>query len=209
MLYYVSPFVSGGSLRNRLRTDGLLSVQDALRIAEEVGAGLDFAHRSGVVHRDVKPENILFADGHAVLADFGIARGTAVAKRLSNRRRARGRTPEYMSPEQAAGEVNLDARSDIYSLACVVYEMLTGEPPFTGGPAHASWRGTSPRSRGVRASLRPEVPEGVVRALARALAKDPLDRFAGVGAIHHGAGGLIPATLRWERASGRSRCFRS
>jgi len=180
-LYYVAQYVTGGSLRNRLKSEGPLPVTDALRIAEEVGAGLDFAHRSGIVHRDVKPENILFADGHAVLTDFGIARTTAVRTDFQTDEGLVVGTPEYMSPEQAAGETHLTSASDIYSLACVVYEMLTGHPPFEGGPAHAiiaRHLAEVPRSARV---LRPEVPEGVVRALARALAKDPLERFAGVG----------------------------
>ena len=182
-LYYVSQYVSGGSLRNRLKTEGPLPVKDALRIAEEVGAGLDFAHRSGVVHRDVKPENILFADGHAVLTDFGIARTTSVRTDFRTDEGIVIGTPEYMSPEQAAGESNLTGASDIYSLACVVYEMLTGQPPFTGGATQsivARHLAEVPRSARV---LRPEVPEGVVRGLTRALAKDPAERFAGIGAF--------------------------
>jgi TolB-like protein/Tfp pilus assembly protein PilF/tRNA A-37 threonylcarbamoyl transferase component Bud32 len=184
MLYYVAQFVSGGSLRGRIRADGPLPVRDALRITEEVGAGLDFAHRSGIVHRDVKPENILFADGHAVLTDFGIARGTSI--RRTEFRTDEGLvvgTPEYMSPEQAAGEMNLTSASDIYSLACVVHEMLTGQPPFTGGAVHsivARHISEVPRSPRV---TRPDVPEGVVRALARAMAKDPLERFVSIGAF--------------------------
>ena len=137
-LYLVTPYVTGGSLRDRLVREGPLPLRDALRIAEEAGAGLDFAHRNGFVHRDVKPENILFADGHAVLTDFGIARAccgpenvkdpgvTAVGVVVG--------TPEYMSPEQASGE-DVDSPSDVYSLACVVYEMLAGAPPIRGdGP---------------------------------------------------------------------------
>ena len=183
MLYYVAQYVSGGSLRNRMRTEGPLPVRDALRIAEEVGAGLDFAHRSGIVHRDVKPENILFADGHAVLTDFGIARAYASRTDFRTDEGLVVGTPEYMSPEQAAGEVTLTSASDIYSLACVVYEMLTGQPPFTGGATHtivARHLTEVPRSARV---LRPEVPEGVVRALSRALAKDPTERFATIGAF--------------------------
>ena len=183
MLYYVAQFVPGGSLRLRLKTDGALPIRDALRIAEEVGAGLDFAHRSGVVHRDVKPENILFADGHAVLTDFGIARGPSFRTDFRTDEGLIVGTPEYMSPEQAAGDLNLSSASDIYSLACVVYEMLTGQPPFSGGPAQtivAKHIAEIPRSARV---LRPEVPEGVVRALTRALAKNPAERFTGIAAF--------------------------
>src|SRR5687768_3820316 len=183
MLYSVAQYVTGGSLRNRLRSDGQLPVREALRIAEEVGAGLDFAHRSGIVHRDVKPENILFTDGHAVLTDFGIARANSIRTDFRTDEGIVVGTPEYMSPEQAAGEMDVTGASDIYSLACVVYEMLTGQPPFTGGPVHsivARHIAEVPRSARV---ARPEVPEGVVRALARAMAKDPLERFVGVGAF--------------------------
>src|SRR5215213_10102148 len=133
LLYYVSSYMPGGSLRERLQREGKLSVRDTLRIAQEVSTALDYAHRAGFVHRDVKPENILFADGHALLADFGVARVccgdgedpvTAAGIAIG--------TPEYMSPEQASGERDVDARSDVYALACVVYEMLTGAPPFRG-----------------------------------------------------------------------------
>jgi len=127
LLYYVSPFVPGGSLRDRLVQEQRLPVRDAVRIAGEVGAGLDYAHRAGFVHRDVKPENILFADGHALLSDFGVARTTSVADigALTTSGPVTGAgialgTPEYMSPEQASGDRDVDARSDVYSLACVV-----------------------------------------------------------------------------------------
>ena len=183
LLYYVAQFVSGGSLRSRLKSDGALPVRDALRIAEEVGAGLDFAHRSGVVHRDVKPENILFADGHAVLTDFGIARGPSFQNVFKTDEGLIVGTPEYMSPEQASGDTDVGGASDIYSLACVIYEMLTGQPPFSGAPPYtivARHVTETPRSARV---LRPEVPEGIVRALGRALAKNPADRFATIGAF--------------------------
>lgn len=183
ILYYVSAYVPGGSLRDRLRTEGKLDIADALRITREVGAGLDFAHRAGFVHRDVKPENILFAEGMAVLADFGIARGcygdddevTAAGIAVG--------TPEYMSPEQASGERHLDARSDVYSLACVLYEMLAGEPPFTGTAArNVMMRHVTDPPRAIRA-LRPEVTDGVDAAIARALAKDPTQRWGSVPAF--------------------------
>jgi serine/threonine-protein kinase len=179
LLYYVSPFIAGGSLRDRLKTEGRLSVRDAIRVAEEVGAALDFAHRSGFVHRDVKPENILFADGLAVLSDFGVARvacGTT-GEPLTDIGLAIG-TPEYMSPEQASGEHDLGFGSDVYSLACVVYEMLSGSPPLRGENARTTMaRQVTERPRPVR-SLRPDAPTPVEDALTRALAKNPLERYA-------------------------------
>ncbi len=181
LLYYVSPFVPGGSLRERLEQEGRLPLKDALRIVEEVGAGLDYAHRHGFVHRDVKPENILFADGHALLADFGIARAGATPGKptVTEVGLALG-TPEYMSPEQAAGDQNLGSESDVYSLACVLYEMLTGTPPFDAGSARATMaKQITERPRPLRA-LRPEAPATVGRAVERALEKSPDARFPSV-----------------------------
>ena len=182
-LYYVTPYVPGGSLRERLEKEGRLPLQDALRITREVGAGLDYAHRNGYVHRDVKPENILFADGLAVLADFGIARACCGPETPASTVTEIGLTlgtPDYMSPEQASGEADLDTPSDLYSLACVVYEMLAGEPPFRTASARATMaRQVTETPRQLR-TLRPEAPAGVERALVRALAKDPKERFASV-----------------------------
>lgn len=178
LLYYVSPYVPGGSLRDRLRETGTLSFKDALRIAQEVGTALDYAHRQGVVHRDVKPENILFADGLAQLADFGIARAAGAAGSTSAGI-AIG-TPEYMSPEQASGDPSLDSRSDLYGLACVVYEMLAGEPPFTGGSARAIMASQVTATPRPLRAVRPDTPLAVEHALARALAKSPAERFGSV-----------------------------
>src|SRR4051812_46698798 len=181
VLYYVSAFVGGGSLRDRLRAEVRLAVDDALRITAEVASGLDFAHRAGFVHRDVKPENILFADGLALIADFGLARAACSepVERVTGSGFAVG-TPDYMSPEQAASEPDLDARSDIYSLGCVVYEMLTGSAPFSGLSVRATIaKQVAEIPRRVR-TLRPEVPPAIDDAVARALAKDPAQRFAAV-----------------------------
>ena len=180
-LFYVTPHVPDGSLRDRLERGGRLPVAEALGILREVAGALDYAHRQGFVHRDVKPENILFADGHALLADFGIARaqGAIGAEAVTEVGLVLG-TPEYMSPEQAAGEQQLGPPSDLYSLACVVYEMLAGEPPVRGDGARSTIaRQVVETPRPVRA-LRPEVPPRIERTLARALAKDPQDRFATV-----------------------------
>ena len=208
LLYYVQPHVPGGSLRDRLTEQRQLPLRDALRIAQEVGAGLDFAHRNGFIHRDVKPENILFADGHAVLADFGVARACCDAEEDAGQSGtavtevgfAVG-TPEYMSPEQASGEQDLDATSDVYSLACVLYEMLVGEPPFTGTSRAVIAKQVTESPRPLR-GVRPEVPVAVERAIARALEKDPVLRFGSaaefVAAVNtRDSGGLrIPATTR-------------
>jgi serine/threonine protein kinase len=178
LLYFVAPFVAGGSLRARLDAEGRLPVREAVRIAQDVAAALDFAHRSGFVHRDVKPENILFADGHAVLADFGVAQlccDAEDAARVTEAGVALG-TPEYMSPEQAAGERQLDGRSDIYALACVVHEMLAGAPPFHGTTARATMARHVTEPPPPLRTLRPDAPPSVERALARALAKDPRAR---------------------------------
>ena len=186
-LYYVSAYVDGGSLRDRLEREARLPLADVMRITEEAGAGLDFAHRNGFIHRDVKPENILFADGHALLADFGVARAysqaqDAVAPMVTTAGIAVG-TPDYMSPEQAAGEDSLDARSDVYGLACVVFEMLVGEPPFAGSSPRATMaRHVSETPRPVRA-MRPDAPPALEAVLLRALAKDPRQRYASVAEL--------------------------
>jgi serine/threonine-protein kinase len=138
LLYYVMPYVEGETLRQRLDREKQLPVAEAVRIACEVADGLSHAHGRGVIHRDIKPENILMSGGHAVIGDFGIARAIAAAggEKLTQTGLAMG-TPTYMSPEQALGEGQLDGRSDLYSLACVLYEMLVGEPPHAGPTAQA------------------------------------------------------------------------
>jgi len=205
-LYYVMPYVRGESLRQRLAREGRLPLKDALRIARELGAGLDYAHREGFIHRDVKPENVLLADGLAVIVDFGIARAIAQAagEHLTEVGLAIG-TPDYMSPEQAAGDRELDGRCDLYGLACVVYEMLAGEPPFRGGTARATIaRHLSEPPPPLRAR-RPDAPAAVEQALARALAKDPADRFSTVAQFvaaleETGSGDAVRALVGQTRA---------
>ncbi len=134
MVYYVMPYVEGESLRDRLRREGQLSVPDAVRIAEDIASALDYAHRHGFVHRDVKPENILLHENRALIADFGIVLALE-ASGSTSRLTATGvsiGTPQYMSPEQAIGERHITARTDIFALGAILYEMLAGEPPFTG-----------------------------------------------------------------------------
>ncbi len=181
-LYYVMPYVEGESLRDRLTREKQLPLDNALQIAREVADALSYAHSHAVVHRDIKPENILLESGHAVVADFGIARAISAAggETLTGTGVAIG-TPAYMSPEQAAGDHNLDGRSDLYSLGCVLYEMLGGQPPFTGPTIESvvhQHLAVEPRAI---TQLRPAVPAEVAAALARALAKMPADRFNPVG----------------------------
>ena len=137
-LFYVMPFIDGESLRDRLNREKQLSINDAVRIASEVGGALDYAHRHGVIHRDIKPENVLLHDGRALVADFGIALAASKAggSRMTETGMSLG-TPHYMSPEQAMGEREITARSDVYALGAMTYEMLVGDPPFTGSTAQA------------------------------------------------------------------------
>ena len=180
VLYYVMPYVEGESLRDRLHREKQLPLDDALRITRDVASALGEAHEQGVVHRDIKPENILLTkSGHAVVADFGIARALTVAdgRTVTETGLAVG-TPAYMSPEQGAGSGELDGRSDIYSLGCVLYEMLAGHPPFAGETAQEILTRHALDSVPSLRAARPGVPRAVERAVAKALAKVPADRFA-------------------------------
>jgi Protein kinase domain len=203
-LYYAMPYVEGESLRARLQRERQLPVADALRISIQVAAALDCAHRHGVVHRDIKPENILITDEHCMVADFGIARALDVAggEKLTETGLALG-TPHYMSPEQAAGDSHLDGRSDIYSLACVLYEMLAGEPPFSGPTAQAILARHSvdpvPSLRTVRRML----PEAVEQAVFTALAKVPADRFTSAVEFSHALTSPSSAARRTRRVTPR------
>jgi tRNA A-37 threonylcarbamoyl transferase component Bud32/tetratricopeptide (TPR) repeat protein len=181
MLWYTMPFVEGESLRHRLEREHELSLEDALQITREVADALDYAHGQGVVHRDIKPENILLSRGHALVADFGIARAMQEETgKLTATGLAIG-TPAYMSPEQADGERQIGPRSDVYSLASVSYEMLSGEPPYSGSSARAvlTKRLTDPIPSPRR--LRQAIPHGMDQAIMRALAPTPADRFASAG----------------------------
>jgi serine/threonine protein kinase/tetratricopeptide (TPR) repeat protein len=178
-LYYVMPFVAGQSLRARLERERQLPLDEALRIAADVAEALSLAHQHGVVHRDIKPENIMLESGHAIVADFGIARALHAAgeQNVTSKGFVVG-TPGYMSPEQAtAGEEPVDARSDIYSLGCVLYEMLVGEPPFTGPNARAILARTMTEPHRPARSVRDTVPAALEEALGKMLAKVPADRF--------------------------------
>jgi serine/threonine protein kinase/tetratricopeptide (TPR) repeat protein len=206
--FYVMPYVTGESLRQRMDRERQLDITDAICIARDVAEALDYAHAHGIIHRDIKPQNILLEEGHALVADFGIARAVEIVSgdELTDSGIIVG-TPPYMSPEQADGEVRLDGRSDVYSLACVLYEMLCGEPPFTG---------STPRSVGAKHMyaavpslrvLRPTVPVTMQRVLERGLAKVPADRFMSAGefvrSIASSANVKDGRRLNW-RVTGRS-----
>jgi serine/threonine-protein kinase len=181
-LYYVMPFIDGETLAERIEREGPLPLDEALRIAREVADGLEFAHGKGIVHRDMKPGNILLSGDHAWLADFGIALpiGPEAKAHLTRTGLAIG-TPAYMSPEQASGERQIDGRSDIYSLGCVLYEMLSGKLPFQGPtPQSILVRRLTEQPEPIR-SLRKDVPPGVELALSRAMARQPIERYASAG----------------------------
>ena len=177
-LFYVMPFVEGESLRQRLDRERMLPVADAIRIAREVADALEYAHGQGIVHRDVKPENILIQRGHAMVADFGIALAVQQAgnARMTQTGLSLG-TPQYMSPEQAMGERTVDARSDVYALAAITYEMLTGEPPFTGATMQAVVARILAEDPRPISTQRKAVPPSVEAAVLKALEKVPADRF--------------------------------
>jgi serine/threonine-protein kinase len=185
LLYYVTPFLAGESLRHRLERTGPLPVEEAVQLTREVADALAAAHAHGVVHRDIKPENIFLSNGHAVLGDFGIARAlesdSESPAMLGTRLTAVGQsmgTPGYMSPEQAAGDDVVDARSDIYSLAVVAFELLAGVPPFTGRSARQVMAAHLSATPKPVTEYRRDVPAWVSAALSRALAKDPRERFS-------------------------------
>ncbi|HZI28946.1 MAG TPA: protein kinase [Gemmatimonadaceae bacterium] len=210
LVYYVMPFVEGESLRDRLNREKQLPVEDAVRIAREVANALDYAHRRGVVHRDIKPENILLHDGQALVADFGIALAasrTDGSTRLTETGMSLG-TPQYMAPEQAMGDRDITAKSDVYALGCVLYEMLVGEPPFAGpNPQAIVARILTEQPRGLT-SQRQTVPPNVEAATLKALQKLPADRFASAAQFSEALGNsgftaphfrnvvIVPATKR-------------
>ncbi|MCJ7626809.1 MAG: protein kinase, partial [Longimicrobiales bacterium] len=214
VLYYVMPFVEGETLRDRIKAEGRLPIADAIQLTGQVSDALSYAHRNGVVHRDIKPENILLADGKAVVADFGIARAMAATEgeALTATGVAIG-TPQYMSPEQSSGDQELDGRTDIYSLGCVLFEMLVGRPPFSGRRApevlaqHLSKAPPSPMAE------RKEVPVWLDRLVLKMLAKDPERRFDTAEVLSAEIGGHVGSDLdsitdpwmRWVYRTSRHR----
>ena len=201
VLYYVMPFVRGESLRDRLQRERQLPLTDSIGIARDVASALDYAHRHGVIHRDIKPENILLHEGRPLVADFGIALAVSAAgsARMTQTGLSLG-TPQYMSPEQAVGERNLDHRTDIYALGAVLYEMLTGEPPFTGATVQAIVAKVMSERPLPPSTVRDTVPPNVESAVLTSLAKLPADRF---GSASDFAAALTSATGAVTAVSGR------
>jgi serine/threonine-protein kinase len=199
--YYVMPFVEGESLRDRLTREKQLPIADAVRIATEVASALDYAHRHGVIHRDIKPENILLHDGQALVADFGIALAVSSAggTRMTETGMSLG-TPHYMSPEQAMGEREITGRSDVYALGCMLYEMLTGDPPFTGSTAQAIVAKVLTEPPRALVAQRRTIPPHVEAAVLTALEKLPADRFESAREFAEALGGKTVATVRTARA---------
>jgi serine/threonine-protein kinase len=200
-LYYVMPYVEGESLRRLLEREPVLPLERALGIAQEVALALAYAHRHGLVHRDVKPENILISDGHALVTDFGIARAISAAggDGLTGAGLAVG-TPAYMSPEQASAEREIDGRADIYALGCVTYEMLAGHPPFLGRTGQELFARHLLDPVPPLRTIRRDLPESVERAVLKALAKTPADRFETTSGFTEAlAARRSPSRSRWSR----------
>jgi serine/threonine-protein kinase len=196
VLYYVMPFVDGESLLERLDRERQLPLEEVLAIAADVAEALGYAHRQGILHRDVKPENVLLMDGRALVVDFGLARaiGEANYRRLTETGVLVG-TAFYMSPEQILAKRDLDERSDIYSLGCIVYEMLTGEPPYAAPSIMQLIKRIVQAPVPSARRLRPDVPPETDAAVTRAMAKSPSDRFASMDEF---AAALRPGAQRSE-----------
>ena len=208
VVYLITPYLSEGSLRDLMEREGRMPLHSSIRVALDILEALEHAHTNGIVHCDLKPANILLSNGHAVLSDFGIARSTArVSFKESN---CISGSPAYMSPEQAAGENSLDGRSDVFSLACVLFELIAGKPLYTGAHDLAI---IAKRFQGPAPSLKmvcPTVPSDVSIAIAKALAVNPDDRYPSATSF---AAALVRAsaspTLPWRRGFGRSRIGRA
>jgi serine/threonine protein kinase/Tfp pilus assembly protein PilF len=181
MLYYVMPYVEGESLRERLDRDGKLSIDEAVKLAQGIASALDYAHRQGIVHRDVKPENVMLYESMPMVMDFGIAKAVAAGSETLTQTGMMIGTPAYVSPEQAAGETNLDGRSDQYSLACMLYEMIAGERPFSGNTPQSIMAKRFTETPKTLQALRSSVPPSVDWAVAKAMSTETSQRFATTG----------------------------
>jgi TolB-like protein/tRNA A-37 threonylcarbamoyl transferase component Bud32 len=208
-LYYVMPFVEGESLRDRISREGQMTVQDSVRIAGEIASALAYAHSQNIVHRDIKPENILLENDRAVLADFGIARAViAGTEQLTQTGMSVG-TPGYMSPEQALGDKRIDGRSDQYSLACVLYEMLCGDPPFTANTMQALVAKHLSEQVPAITTVRPAVPDEIEDVVMRALEKVPADRFTTMQEFGDALAMAVGQTGTWTRRTAAHRTTRA
>jgi serine/threonine-protein kinase len=209
LVYFTMPYVEGDTLRARLRRERQLSLDEAIRIARDIANALDYAHEKGIVHRDIKPPNILLDNGWTLVADFGIARAMTVVsgEQVTTHSGLAIGTPEYMSPEQGSGHRDLDARCDIYALGCVFYEMLAGEPPFTGPTAQAVIARHCLQPLPSIRVIRPEIPVGVEKAIGKALAKVAVDRFPTatgfLDAIEQGATADLATPPSWISSRAR------
>ncbi len=186
LLFYFMPLVEGESLRDRLARDGELPVPEAIRVLRDVADALSYAHRHGVVHRDIKPANVLLSDGHAWVTDFGVAKALDQSRQssLTSTGLALG-TPTYMAPEQAAADPHTDHRADIYALGVLGYEILVGQPPFTGPTAQAVVAAHLTQAPSPLAQLRPSVPPRIAAAVMRCLEKRPADRWQSAAELLH------------------------
>lgn len=205
-LFFVMPYVKGDTLRTRLEKEGALPIEDGVRITREIASALTYANEEGVIHRDVKPANIMLEAGHAVLGDFGVAHALAKAEdeRITKTGTSLG-TPIYISPEQVTGERDLDGRSDQYALACVLFEMLAGQPPFEGPTAKSLLHQHLAVDPPSIDTLRPEAPPQVTVALDRALAKDPSDRFETTNQFAEALVGSGTEVIGWAGLTKRAR----
>jgi serine/threonine-protein kinase len=176
-LFYVMPYIEGETLREKLKRQNPVPLDDALRFITEIASALGYAHEQGLIHRDVKPENVLLSHGIALVADFALALNNGRSATALTMKGATIGTPAYMSPEQIEGKGAIDGRADIYSLGCVLYEMLVGTTPFTGGWPLLAYQHVSVEPRPINES-RPDLPDRVVRAVMKSLAKDPASRFS-------------------------------
>ena len=197
VLYYVMPYVEGESLRDRVHREGRLPVDESVRLAREIAEALGYAHGRGIIHRDIKPANILLGQGHALVADFGIARATEGGAALTQTGLAVG-TPQYMSPEQASGERDVDARADVYAIGAVLYEMLAGEPPYSGPTPQAVLAKSLTEEVRPLTSLRTDVPRGVAEVVTKAMARSPADRYTSAADLERALTGALDAARTGE-----------
>jgi serine/threonine-protein kinase len=212
VLYYTMPYIEGESLRERLDREGKLPIDDVIRIMRDVADALSHAHALGVIHRDVKPDNILLVRHHALVTDFGVAKALRQSRHAEERRAHRRTpshgmalgTPAYMAPEQAAADPTIDHRADIYALGCVAYEMLTGKPPFTGRPAQKILAAQATERPAPVSKLRPEVSPALEMIVMRCLEKNPANRWPDADALTDELSALMARSISLTLTGGRS-----